>query len=43
MDSIRTFLKDFFEIADYLVVKLGLLILAIIGVFALIRHYLTTF
>ena len=39
VDSILTFLKGFFEIADYLVFKVGLLILAVLGVKALIRHH----
>jgi len=38
-DAVLTFLKGFFEIADYLVFKVGFLILAILGVKALIRHH----
>jgi hypothetical protein len=42
VDSILTFLKGFFEIADYLVFRVGFLILAILGVKALIRHHRRT-
>jgi hypothetical protein len=38
-DSILHFLKGLFEIADYLVFKVGFLILAVLGVKALIRHH----
>lgn len=41
-DSILNFLKGLFEIAEYLVFKVGFLILAIVGVKALIRHHRKT-
>ena len=42
VDAILKFLKGLFEIADYLVFKVGFLILAILGVKALIRHHRKT-
>jgi len=42
VDAILKFLKGLFEIADYLVFKVGFLILAILGVKALILHHRKT-
>ena len=39
VDSIVSWVKGLFEIADYLVFKVGFLIIAILGMKALIRHH----